>query len=90
MIIGQLTGHGLLNGSVSTKGLLNGSVSVSGGNNKPYTGNYVVEPVLDNDQVLPTTGKIMLDDVTVLKVPVYKTKNATGGYTVYVAERIDE
>ena len=35
----------------------------------PYTGDYTVIPKLE-DQVLPTEGKRMLDDVTVKEIPV--------------------
>lgn len=53
-----------------------------------YDGEYVVEPSWE-DQKLATKNKVMKDDVLVTKVPTYKTRNASGGYTVYVAERIE-
>ena len=81
---------GYLIGTVSGMVNITGNVHSVGSAYKEYKGDYVVEPKLKEEQVLPTKDMVMLDDVTVLKVPVYKTKNATGGYTIYVAERIDE
>lgn len=51
-----------------------------------YDGEYVVTPLAKNEVVLETSGKIMLDDVTVRKVPYFETSNDSGGYTVYIGE----
>lgn len=51
-----------------------------------YDGEYVVTPLAKNEVVLETSGKIMLDDVTVRKVPYFETSNESGGYTVYIGE----
>lgn len=53
---------------------------------KRYDGEYVVTPLAKNEVVLETSGKIMLDDVTVRKVPYFETSNESGGYTVYIGE----
>lgn len=42
------------------------------------------------EQIAETNGKLMRSDLTIKEIPVYKTKNATGGYTIYVAERIND
>ncbi len=47
-----------------------------------YEGPYVVEPE-DKPVVLDTKSKLMGSDVTVKKVPVYETSNASGT-TVYI------
>ena len=49
----------------------------------PYTGDYTVIPKFA-DQVLPTEGKRMLDDVTVKEIPVYTAANPHGGITVTI------
>lgn len=52
-----------------------------------YTGDYIVIPTTA-EQVLSTQDKIMLDDVTITKVPYYETSNPSGGKTVYIASEI--
>lgn len=53
----------------------------------PYMGEYTVVPQMD-PQVLETAGKIMLDDVTVSEVPVFRVSNNSGGTTVYIAKEV--
>lgn len=50
----------------------------------PYTGDYSVTPTLEGE-TLETKGKYMREDVTVQPIPVHRTTNAAGGYTVYIA-----
>ena len=52
-----------------------------------YIGNYEVTPKAE-EQVLNTKDKIMVDDVTVKKVPYYETENDEGGLTVYIASEV--
>lgn len=52
-----------------------------------YDGTYVVTPAANRDQILPTKNKILLEDVTVLKVPYYETSNISGN-TVYIASEV--
>jgi len=54
-----------------------------GGRLPDYTGDYTVKPKLI-EQVLPTNGKSMNDDVTVKEVPVARVGNLGGGYTVTI------
>lgn len=54
-----------------------------------YTGPTEFTPSC-NEQVALTKNKLVKSDITIKEIPVYKTKNATGGYTIYVAERIDD
>lgn len=53
----------------------------------PYEGDYVVTPKVDQ-QVMPTKGKVMAQDVTIKSIPVFKTRNASGGNTVYIAKEM--
>ena len=50
----------------------------------PYDGSYEIAPVANAEVILSTTGKKMLDDVTVLEIPYYETSNESGGYTVII------
>ena len=49
-----------------------------------YDGDYIVIPKAFQEQVLPTNGKAMIDDVTVREIPYYETSNEYGGYTVNI------
>lgn len=48
-----------------------------------YTGEYVVDPDFTGT-VLQTSGKKMLDDVTVNAIEVARVSNPSGGKTVYI------
>lgn len=50
----------------------------------PYLGPYQVIPKAWEDQVLPTNGKNMTDDVTVFEVPYDEVSNPNGT-TVVIA-----
>ena len=50
---------------------------------KHYEGPYRAIPKW-NDQILETNKKVMDDDVTVEKIPTFKTENIGGGYTVVI------
>lgn len=49
-----------------------------------YNGAHIVTPQAGSDSVLKTNGKILLDDITVRKVPYFETSNDYGE-TVYIA-----
>lgn len=53
-----------------------------------YIGDYDVTPTME-EIVLATNKKLMTDDVTVHKIPVYETTNPTGGTTVYIAMEVE-
>ena len=55
----------------------------TGGRLPDYEGLYTVKPKLV-EQVLPTNGRSMNDDVTVEEVPVERVGNLGGGYTVTI------
>ena len=49
-----------------------------------YTGNYVVTPVLYDEQELLTRNKLLRDNVTVKEIPITTTTNPYGGKTVVI------
>lgn len=53
-----------------------------------YEGDYIVTPLVNNQVILDTNGKLMEDDVTVLKVPYLETANPSGGNTAFIGEHI--
>lgn len=56
-------------------------------NVETYTGAYTVTPKAHTDTVLPTNNKKCLDDITVSKVPFYRTSNIFGD-TIYIADEV--
>lgn len=53
-----------------------------------YLGPYQVVPLAFDDQTLETKDKLCTEDIIVEKVPLWETSNLSGGYTVYIAERL--
>lgn len=58
------------------------------GDIEEYKGSYTVTPSVKNKKKLNTKHKKMLDDVTVLEVPLFRTSNEEGGVTVYIGKGI--
>lgn len=54
-----------------------------------YSGTTTVVPKMDEEQTLSTAGKVVVDDITVTKVPFYEVTNQTGGTTCYIAMEIE-
>lgn len=52
-----------------------------------YEGVYTVTPKVHTETVLPTTGKTLSDDVTVLEIPYYET-TGEHGTTIYIADEV--
>lgn len=75
---------GILTESGSYDGEL-GVYMTTGSKTKTYYGETVVVPRAAHDVVLPTKDTFVPDDITVRKVPTYRTENASGGNTVYIA-----
>ena len=48
-----------------------------------YTGEYTVTPDI-TPVVLPTRDKLMVDDVTIHKIPLWETGNPQGGKTILI------
>lgn len=51
-----------------------------------YNGDYEVDTSLTEDIVLNTKNKVMTDDITINKVGLTVTSNASGGYTLYIGQ----
>lgn len=51
-----------------------------------YKGSYDVTPDAHNAVVLETKDKLMMDDVTVFKIPVWEVSNPQNGQTIYIGE----
>lgn len=49
-----------------------------------YKGEYELTPKVDA-QVIPTAQKMMMDDLTVMAIPIYSVSNTAGGATFYIA-----
>ena len=52
-----------------------------------YGGPYEVTPKV-TAQTIPTKDRVLLEDVIVLEVPVYRVINNSGGMTVYIAKEV--
>ena len=50
---------------------------------KVYEGDYVVVPKLE-PQTMLTKGKVLVEDITVEKIPITKVSNSSGGNTVII------
>ncbi len=53
---------------------------------EPYTGEYFVIPKVDEQTVLETKAKLMEQNVTVERIPIYEAANAAGGNTLSIGE----
>ena len=51
--------------------------------NNPYNGEYSIRPKMD-EQILPTKGRVLFEDVIVQAIPIIYTSNPSGGTTVYI------
>ena len=50
----------------------------------PYEGEYLVLPDDDEQQVLPTEGKTLFENVIVEPIPYREVGNPVGGYTITI------
>lgn len=69
---------------VKTNPVKMGMTVVRGEAVPPYEGDYVVEPLLDEDQTLETAGKKMKEDLTVKGMPVRIVHDPAGGLVYYI------
>jgi hypothetical protein len=82
-LTGTIQGVGGITGSLSASGGMSGSISMPEVVPlAPYEGEYVVIPQV-GEQVMPTVGKRMVDNVTVTGIPYYQVSNLSG-LTVYI------
>lgn len=64
-----------------------GEVQTVGIGGELYKGDYTVIPKIDQ-QVMPTKGKLLVKDVTIKAIPIFRTSNPAGGTTVYIANEV--
>lgn len=76
-----------LTGKLTPIGGLSGGLTIPRSSAETYEGEYVVTPKAYEEQVLETANKLMLDNVSVLRVPYFETSN-TSGTTVYIANEV--
>lgn len=67
-------------------GLLKGKLTIptGTGTGEEYAGSYDITPKAFEDQVLPTAGKTLEDDLTIFAIPYFETSNESNGMTVYI------
>lgn len=56
---------------------------------EPYEGDYLIIPQVNNQQELPTKGKFLTENVTIKKIPSYRTSNLSGGDTFYIGDDLN-
>ena len=81
VITGELTPIGCVTGVLISDMKISGELSEAV--HPTYDGPYTIVPSM-RDQVLETKKKVMKEDINVLRIPVAKTENKSGGYTVVI------
>ena len=56
---------------------------IIGKNIEKYVGNYHITPSMQR-QSLQTAEKLVAEDIIINEIPVYRTQNLSGGYTVII------
>ena len=74
---------GVVNGSSKIGAAVIGGIIIERPTLPYYEGDYDIIPAVD-EQVLSTKEKTMRDDLVIQEIPVYKTTNTSGGYTVII------
>lgn len=73
---------------LSCTGGLSGKVSVTK-EYDIYGGEYEIIPKAFEEQVLPTSNRVLKEDVVVKEVPFYETGNDSGGMTAYIGKDVE-
>lgn len=84
----SISSRGTLSGAITSKGSLIATVSKPafiGG--EQYEGSYDVTPKVEG-QTMPTKNKVLIDDMTVKAIPIFKVSNTSGGNTVYIGNEV--
>ena len=93
--MGNIQALETLSGSVSAEASLSGKLSCAGGLNgrvsvtreyDVYSGEYQVVPKAFEQQVLPTSNRVLKEDVVVREVPFYVVSNESDGVTAYIGK----
>lgn len=64
-----------------------GEVQTVGIGGDLYEGSYEVTPKVES-QTMPTKGKLLVKDMKIKEVPVFRVSNSSGGTTVYIASEV--
>lgn len=56
-------------------------------NHEVYMGEYDVTPNIEQ-QVLETANKVLVENVTIKKIPFFEVGNTSGGTTVYIGKEV--
>lgn len=84
-LTGTLTAGGTISGALSGNKTLSGELTVPAIISPDiYDEEYEVTPEVYNEVVLNTMNKLLVQNVTVHKVPYYETTNESGGYTAII------
>jgi hypothetical protein len=85
---GSIAADVSLSGVLSCVGGLSGKVSVTK-EYDIYGGEYKIVPKTFEEQVLPTSNRVLKEDVVVKEVPFYETSNDSGGITAYIGKDVE-
>lgn len=85
---GSIAAEASLSGTLSSVGGLAGKVSVTK-EYDIYDGEYKIVPRIFEKQVLPTSNRVLKEDVVVKEVPFYETSNDSGGITAYIGKDVE-
>lgn len=85
---GFIAAEASLSGTLSSVGGLAGKVSVTK-EYDIYDGEYKIIPRIFEEQVLPTSNRVLKEDVVVKEVPFYETGNDSGGITAYIGKDVE-
>ena len=79
---------GKIKGVIHSKLILKGTISKPtfiGG--EEYKGSYEVTPKVEA-QTIPTKDKVLIEDMTIKAIPIFKVSNTTGGNTVFIGNEV--
>ena len=85
---GTLTNRSFaISAELNTTGELIGQLQISQDwQYEPYTGDYEITPLVNDEISMNTRNKVMTNDVSIHKVPSYIVSNIAGGNTFYIGE----
>lgn len=95
--MGDIKALEILSGSISVESSLTGKLSCSGGlagkvsvtkEYDVYGGDYTVIPKAFEEQILPTSNRVLKEDVIVKEVPFYEVSNDSDGMTAYIGKDV--
>lgn len=85
---GSISAESSLAGELSCVDSLSGKLSVTK-EYDVYGGEYEIVPKAFEAQVLPTSNRVLKEDVIVKEVPFYETSNDSDGITAYIGKDVE-